>query len=176
VLGLLGFLMGGLALVVALAALGLTLFGNPFRGPLSKYNFSTPRDTLTSLAKLEANTDFPALAEISRIKNKKKLEEKLRTLDIRKESEWGGKKIMFCAYDQDGKKHYQVQFLEKDVDTGYWLPPDMFGGGSFQWEQDIRRENPELANWIQSFRQNGEFRNQPGAKDGVKGNEKFGGP
>src|SRR4051794_22486934 len=44
VVGCLGFIMGGLALIVALAALGLTWFRDPLGSGLKKYNFSTPKD------------------------------------------------------------------------------------------------------------------------------------
>ncbi len=171
VLGLLGFLMGGLALLVALAALGLTLFRDPLGGGLRKYNFSTPRDSIVSQSRMLSDMDFRAMMELGKIMNGKRDEEKIRTLDIRKEVDYAGKKIIFYAYEFKGKKQHGVDFFEKDNDTGYWLPDR----SDFRWREDLRKDRPEVEEWIHSFPGSGEFRDQPKWKEGGKFKDKWGG-
>jgi hypothetical protein len=85
-----------LALLIALAALFLAVFRDPF-GPVSKmnwdpaggglaqYDFSTPAAAYKSDLQMRYNADFRAMLEVSRRLQQKELKEQLDTLDIKKE-------------------------------------------------------------------------------------------
>src|SRR5262249_9207842 len=120
--GLLPVILGGSALAVSLLALALNLFrGNPLGAGLSKYDFSTPRAAMTSQWEMEVNGDIRALIEYGSTVNGPRIREKLKTLDVRKEAEWHGKKILFIRYESDGVKRYETVGMEKDAKSGFWM-------------------------------------------------------
>jgi hypothetical protein len=83
------------ALVVAVLALFLAVFRDPFGPvyrmnwhvgpPMAGYDFSTPSAALRSRLKIEAARDVRAMMEYSRLLEMKELNEKLDTLEIKKE-------------------------------------------------------------------------------------------
>lgn len=147
--GMLGLILPCVLLVVALAALGVTLFKDPLGSGISKYDFSTPRAALESRMKIEMNNDVRALLELDTRVNGKKQKEQLDTLEVRKEAEYRGKKILFVAYKEDGINKYTVQSFEKDASTGYWLT-------SYVSAYDVEKDNKELAGQMRKWKDSGE--------------------
>ena len=140
----------GLALVALLvggAALALH-FVLPARLPgrsLSSYDFSTPKAALISLDTMER-----ARVEMDAEKDRKALDEKLRTLEVRKESEASGKKILFVVYEREGIKRYETVGFEKDADTGMWQR-------RFVSADTVERDSPALAESMRRWESKGEL-------------------
>jgi hypothetical protein len=85
-----------LALLVALAALFLVIFRDPFSpgfkmvwnpvaSPLSRYDLSTAAAAYKSELQIEINRDFRAAMELSQRLREKELKEMLDTLEVKKE-------------------------------------------------------------------------------------------
>jgi hypothetical protein len=127
-----------IALGIASTALGFVLFRDPLGAGIGKYDLSTPKSSLESRLKIQLNNDVRALLELERQIQGKKLKEKLDTLEIRKEAEFRGRKILFVAYKSDGINKYSLEYVEKDANTGYWLP-------TFVNSYDVEKENKDLA-------------------------------
>ena len=141
-----------LSLLVALAALWIALFRDPLGSGISKYNFSTPRNALESYLKIQINHDMRAEIELSSLVRGKDLKEELSTLDVRKEVEFRGKKMLFVAFKEKGVNKYDILSFEKDADTGFWIRT---GVGAYEVEKD----NKELANQMRRWEESGELGN-----------------
>jgi hypothetical protein len=89
----LAVILGFLAFAVALAALFVALFRDPF-GPvyrfkfsaLGGYDFSTPGDAYRSNLRMEDSLDFRALVEYRRRIDEPEQKEKMNTLEIKREA------------------------------------------------------------------------------------------
>lgn len=133
-----------LALALALSALGVVLFRDPLGSGLAKYDFSTPKAALISQKKIELNKDIRALLELqSRTKNKK-LKEAIETMEVRKEAEFQGKKILFVTFKEDGVNKYTTEAFEKHAETGFWIPTYV---GSFTVQKDNRGLAEQMRRW-----------------------------
>lgn len=111
---------------------------------LAKYDFSTPTAALKSIWTMEANFDIFAMIAYERLTRGKKALEKLKTLEIAKEVEHDGKKILFVKYkdfnDFENKEQERKEVISmyKDADSGLWVRRFT---GSFE----VRKTNPTLA-------------------------------
>ena len=141
-----------LSLLVALAALWIALFRDPLGSGISKYNFSTPRNALESYLKIQINHDMRAEIELSSLVRGKDLKEELETLEIRKEVEFQGRKILFVAFKQKGVNKYEVTGFEKDAETGFWKQT---GASAYSVED----ANKELADQMRRWEKSGELGN-----------------
>ena len=141
-----------LSLLVALAALGIALFRDPLGSGISKYNFSTPRTALESYLKMRINQDMRAEIELRSLFEGKQLKEELNTLDVRKEVEFQGKKILFVAFKKNGVNKYNILSFEKDAGTGFWERTHV---GAYEVEKD----NKELATQMRRWEESGELGN-----------------
>jgi predicted Zn finger-like uncharacterized protein len=150
-----GLGMSALALVLSGVALGLVFFRNPLPGSsLKKYDFSTPKAALTSQLEMERDQNLRAGMEMNGLVEGPLVQEKLRTLDVRKEAEWKGKKILFVAYEQKGVKKYNTIGFEKDAKTGFWLRHYV---SSFE----VRKDDERLARVMESWQDRGELNPPP---------------
>ncbi len=146
-----GLGMSSLALLLSGVALGVVFFRNPLPGSsVKKYDFSTPKAALTSQLQMEQNKDLRASLEMSTLVEGPKIEEKLKTLDVRKEAEWSGKMVLFVAYEEKGVKKYDTIGFEKDAKTGFWMR-------RYVSAYDVRKDNPRLADTMESWRARGEL-------------------
>ena len=89
--------------------------------PLSSYDFSTPAAALTAQSQMLADGNYPALIQEEIRRNSPKAKEKLRTLEIKKEAEWMGTKLLFTSFEEDGIKKFNVAAFEKDANSGLWF-------------------------------------------------------
>ena len=62
-----------------------------------------------------------AQIEMEYLRSSPRAEEKLETLKVHRDAEYGGKKILFISYKEDGITQYETMAFEKDADTGYWF-------------------------------------------------------
>jgi hypothetical protein len=160
-----GVLLASLALLAALAALGLVLFRNPLGAGVGRYNFSTPRDALFSGLEMDANHDLRAYIELHQIAEGPQIKEKLKTLEVRYEREYKGKKILFISYEEKHEKKHETAAFEKDAASGLWLRRFV---SDYEVEKDDRNLAEEMRNWSA----NGDL----GPRRGVDGREKDAGP
>ena len=68
--------------------------------------------------------DFSTLMELQFKQRDRKVKIKLETIEIRKEVEWQGKKLIFYTFEENGIRKYSVSTVEKDAETGFWYPAD----------------------------------------------------
>jgi len=124
-----------LALVLSMVSLGvsiatLVIFGKRFdeqkevKDPLGKgmksYDFTTPKASYLSQLKMVSDRDIRAQLEFESMLADKTLREKISTLEIRREMEDKGGKLLFASYEREGIKKYEVVKFEKDAETGLW--------------------------------------------------------
>lgn len=123
------------------------MFRDPLGSGISKYDFSTPRAALVSRMKIEANKDIRAMIEFESRVHSKEQKEKIDTLEVRKEADFRGKKILFVAFKAKGVNKYSIEGFEKDANTGYWLPSYV---GSFEVEKDDKELAEQMRRWEKS--------------------------
>jgi hypothetical protein len=138
------------ALVLALVALGLHFFTDPLGSGLARYDFTTPRAALASQMQIQLHKDVRAAAELQALTEGDKVKEKLDTLEVRKEADWNGTRILFIAYQEDGIKRYAIAGFEKNPRTGLWTPVPVP-------LEAVRRQNADLARQIESWEKDGHF-------------------
>ena len=109
-------------MLISLAALLWTIYHDPLKSHLDKYDFTTPKGCLLSTIQLELNNDIGTSLALKRLFSQRTLEEKLRTIAIHKEAEWRDKKILFVSYEENGIKKYDTEAFTKDAQTGFWEP------------------------------------------------------
>lgn len=143
--------LSSLALIVSLAALARSFLHDPLGSGLSKYDLTSPKACLISELKIEQAQDVRAELQLAQLRRgPKKIAERLKTLEVRKETEWNGKKILFISFEENGIKHYDVRGFEKDAESGLWMPShvDAFTVG---------RDNRPLADQMEKWERAGQL-------------------
>jgi hypothetical protein len=150
------------ALILALVAVALSLASaggvgyllffreDPFSKGLSKYDFSTPAGALKSSLQMEADNDIKAALQYEHKTRKKEFDEILQTLEVKKEAEWGGKKILFVTFKHNGVPTFAIRGFEKHADSGYWVKTDVPLAR-------IREDNGDLAVAMEKWERSGEL-------------------
>jgi hypothetical protein len=120
----LGTVLAGIALLVAIVAIiiAITIPRHPLGKGMSGYDFTSPSATVKSLAAARANNDVLVMIELDQLQSDRFAAEKLRTLEIKKEVTSNGKKVVFVSYLEDGVKKHDTVSVEKDADSGLWIP------------------------------------------------------
>ena len=136
------------AIVISLSSCMWMVFSNPAGKACKRYDFSTPKASLFSLAEMGANNDILAEEELRSLSNSLKMKERLKTLKVNKEVEWKGKKILFISYDRNGLTRHETPIFEKDDKTGFWLPARRVS------TSEIRSDDHELAKAMQEWEEN----------------------
>jgi hypothetical protein len=143
---------GLLALVMALAAAGGVgyLFyerQQPPKSPLEQYDFSSPTAAMKSQWRMAGTFDYLAMREAVQKAGKEELEEKLSTLQVKKEVEWHGNRILFVTYKSDGTSIYSTPAFTKHANTGYWVGKPVL---PFEVEKDNKALAKEMERWRDS--------------------------
>jgi hypothetical protein len=136
--------------VLALVALGLHFFADPLGPGLARYDFTTPQAALVSQMQIKLRKDVRAAAELQALAEGDKIKEKLDTLEVRREADWNGTRILFIAYQEGGSKRYGIAGFEKNARTGLWAPVPVP-------LESVREQNPDLAKQIDSWEKEGRF-------------------
>jgi hypothetical protein len=110
----------GVAVLLSIIALCIAIFRHPLGRGMNAYDFSTPSAALKSQIEMALNNDIRAAIELETMRSRKAAKEKLNTLKIHKESEYGGKKILFISFEKNGILKYDIESFEKDADSGLW--------------------------------------------------------
>jgi len=100
---------------------------------------------------MEQAQDLRAKMQLTQLhRGSKTIAERLKTLEVRKEAEWNGKKILFISFEEKGIKHYEAQGFEKDAESGLWMPShvDAFTVG---------RDNRPLADQMEKWERAGQL-------------------
>lgn len=144
------WIVSSLALIVAIVALVLPLFRDPLGSGLDSYDFSTPKAAMESRLKIRLNHDIRAQFELEKKLEGKRRQEELDTLEVKKQAEFRGRKILFVTYKQEDVSKYEVQSYEKHADSGFWVR-------SHVNEFEVEKEDKELAAQMRSWRKSGEL-------------------
>lgn len=154
ILGVLGFLLGLAALVIAVCRdpmmPGFSL-RNPFGDPLGSYDFNTASGAYKSEMQARMNRDFKAMMEYENRLDRKRMEEKISSMkvdeeiDYKREAEKGAKKskgtgeykVLLISYKDDGEDMKEVASFEKDP-SGLWKH-------AYLDSYEIRNKNKDLA-------------------------------
>lgn len=125
-------------------------FCDPLGSGISKYDLSTPKAALVSQMKMQLNTDIRAVLELeSRLKGRT-LKEAISTLDVRKEAEYRGRKLLFVSFKEDGVTKHKVEAFTKDANTGFWIP-DYVG------EYEVEKDDKDLAAQMRRWKERGDL-------------------
>ena len=144
------FALSACALLLALVALGLHFLADPLGPGLARYDFTTPRAALVSQMQIQLRKDVRAARELQALTEGGKLKEKLDTLEVHKEADWKGTRILFIAYQEDGIKRYGAAGFEKNARTGLWAPAPVP-------LESVREQHADLAKQIESWEKEGHF-------------------
>jgi hypothetical protein len=147
------------ALVLSLVALGgLTyhwfLRSDPLGKGLSSYDLSTPTAAAKSMQQIDANMDLKAVIELQRKTKDKKLKEKIDTFEVKKETTWKDKTLLFITYKEEGKAKYDVVGMEKKGDPGVWTR-------SYVSDYEVENDNKDLAATMRSWKREGSLTPKP---------------
>lgn len=132
------------AVVVSLVSLYWTVYRSPTRPQLSKYDFSTPKDSLFSLSRMELSGDIGSQIALRRLFSARTIEEKLKTLTVHKEAEWAGNRILFVSFEENGLVKHTTDAYTKDAETGFWKP-------DFVSSYDVGKTDEKLAALMQEW-------------------------
>jgi hypothetical protein len=145
-----GFVLGLVALLISLVALGYALYHNPPWSPLARYNYSSAEAALRSDLLMEARGDVPAFMELNRRIDRRNMQERLATLEIVKTADYKGKKALFVKYKTTDKETKQqkerkdVEWYELDEGSGFWQR-------SYSGMEEVRRSDERLAREIEEW-------------------------
>jgi hypothetical protein len=138
------FLLALFGFVIALVTAGYVVYRDPPWGRLGKYDFSTPEAALRSQLRILMNADAQAKAEYEAKLDRRRVREKMDTLQIRRTEPFEKKQVLFVAYKREDKEVKAVEWYEKDEKTGLWKP-------TFESVDKVRATNRALADAIQSW-------------------------
>jgi hypothetical protein len=140
--------LAALALVLSIAAVCIATARDPLGAGISKYDFSSPRAALVSQMRIKLNKDIRAVIDLETQVSGKKLEEKIQTFEVRKEVEFGGKKLLFITFKEDGISKYETKAVERDATTGLWLPSYL---SAYTVEETNKALAGEMRRWEGTF-------------------------
>ena len=124
-------MMSKLPLIFSILALSVALYGtvrtppasDRFGSGLAAYNLNSPTNALSSQLEMTLNRDFLALWEFSMVKENTmaKIKEQKDTIEIHRESNYQGKKLLFISYIQNGLDKKEVVAFEQPDDDPRWF-------------------------------------------------------
>src|SRR5262249_45471330 len=118
---------------------------DPLGSGLKKYDLSTPKAALESHARMEADSDVRALRELEERTGSKRAKEKAKTLQVHKEVNHRGHKLLFISYKEDGLSKHDVVAFKKDDDADVWRPTPL---GAFAFDKG----DDDLADQVQRWK------------------------
>jgi hypothetical protein len=139
-------ILASLALVVSVATALYSVYRDPFANRLSRYDFSTPEAAYHSLLRIEATADLPAMMELQRRNDARRLREKLDSASVEDAAECRGKTILFIEYTADSKTMHEIQCFEPDPNQ-----PRTWRIAQIS-DEEIRAIDPHLANRVADWR------------------------
>jgi len=99
---------------------------------------------------MEQSCDFNAISEYRRRIEKDDMEERISTLEVKKEAEWHGNIILFITCKRKGETKYATCAYTKDAKSGYWLGSDVGPHG-------VEKDNKQLAATMRRWEEAGSF-------------------
>jgi hypothetical protein len=128
---------------LSVVALAVALLSTWSSDPLAAYDFSSPENALRSLAQLNAEMDMDAIAFCKAREIHQGSVEKLQSLRVSRVVEYGGCKGLFFSYTRQGVVQCEVDWFEKNADTGHWVN-DIW----FQSKINDNSLNAEIYEWL----------------------------
>lgn len=111
-------LLSGIAILISVVAMGRCWLRSPMGKGLAGYDFSTPKRACFSVEEMYLNHDWLAFSELC---EGPMLKEYLKTLEVKKEVELEGRRILFVSFSLNGIKKFKTEELQKDAQTGLWF-------------------------------------------------------
>jgi len=149
--GSIPFLALGLS-VLAMVLAVIALVAGPVNRGLRAYDLDTPRDAIVAEAKMEAKKDARALMELDLLRSGRDPKAMADTLKVEREQNFQGKKILFVKWEDDGIAKHDVRAVEKDAETGFWVPTTV------PPEMELEQNDRQLAQNVREWEQNGKLR------------------
>jgi hypothetical protein len=152
-LNYINLLLALVAVLLSGGALAWHFLHDPMGEGLERYDLSSPKAALVSIHEMERDGDVVALAELKQVEQGPKLDEKLRTLRVRREVDRNGKRTLFYSFEEHGVTKYETRTFEKDARTGHWkqvkepATPDTKlddADAAFEKEKELWRTKGEL--------------------------------
>lgn len=112
------------ALLVACLTAAWVAVGDPWGKGIDKYDMSTPKAALLSGLEIQSGPYTHAKIDylVGNPRVARALVEKRRTVEVHRETEWKGNKVLFISFEENGIKKRTVEFYEKDAETGLFWP------------------------------------------------------
>jgi hypothetical protein len=107
------------AILLSVASIAHTCLFSRLGKTLAQYDLSTPRKAVVSFKKM--NCDLLSAAEFGCSLQRPLLDEYLKTLEVKKEVEFRGNKLLFVSFSVNGVKKFKTEEMEKDTQTGFWV-------------------------------------------------------
>lgn len=117
-LNILSLIIASAALIVALTPKQPQLPGTA----LNSFNLKTPVDAMRSVIEIQRSANIRAQMQINQMQMDRTLKEKLDTIKVASESEYGGKRILFVTYKSNGIDKQDIESFEKHAESGLWMP------------------------------------------------------
>src|SRR5262249_47382273 len=114
------------------------------------------------------NRDIRAMLDYGDLADGPRLRERLDTLEVVKEAQWGSKTILFYSYKQEGEKKHWTETFEKDSKSGVWVSRRVG-----YYDKKLRQENPQLAEQMERWESKGDLTLDKPAQPGPRGGPGF---
>lgn len=145
------------AIVISLGTLARTYYHKPLGEGMSRYDMTTPKAAIESQLRMVADSDLLAVLEMNLLGDDDLAAEKLRTLEVAKESEWRGSKVLFVRFEQNGIKKYDAEYLSKDAKTGIWRANSSLTYSLISAAMSDSPEDKAISNMVSTWREHGHF-------------------
>lgn len=109
------------ALAISMCTAAWSILHDPLGAGISSYDFTTPANAPNSKLATDRNGDVRAMMDLDRLRGRRS-QEKMATIKVRRDAEYGGKKILFISFKENGLTKHDTEAFEKDAETGLWFP------------------------------------------------------
>lgn len=139
--------IASVALVISVVVVVIQMRLNPLGDGIDKYSFTTPINAYRSTLQMTLNRDILAQIQFNWAIEAKGIQEKLNTLKVAKERAYGGKKLLFIEFEEDGVPKREVVTLEKNASSGFWYQEYV---STYEVEKHDAKLAAEINNWEES--------------------------
>jgi hypothetical protein len=119
-------LISSVAVVASIIAIAHGYLDDPRGKGLARYDFSTPGTAFFSTEEI-LHSDYFARLGLHHEAEGPAYAEFLKTLEVRKEVDDRGKKVLFISFLRKGVKKYETVTMEKNARSGRWVGGEHVG-------------------------------------------------
>ncbi len=137
--------LSGAALLFSMGALIATLVRDPLGRGLRHYDFSTPEAATRSMLQIDVAGDIRARLDLDRVRGGGDPLSILKSLEVKRVTEYQGKRIAFASYEEGQKKRKKLFSFELDPVSKLWVPTYL---SPYQVEKTDERLGKEMQAWL----------------------------